>query len=76
MEIYTDPEPYFRAVSDPSNVIQTITLISDNLVAVNYKKHDDYAEVMQNTNPIIAAYTTAIARLKLYSYIEKHQDRV
>jgi len=57
-------------------VIQAITLISDNLVAVNYKKHDDYAEVMQNTNPIIAAYTTAIARLKLYSYIERLQDRV
>jgi len=31
---------------------------------------------MANTNPVIAAYTTAHARLKLYSYIEKLNDRV
>jgi len=51
-------------------------MISDSLVQVVYKKEDDHAEVMQNTNPVIAAYTTAIARLKLYTYIEQLQDRV
>jgi len=63
-------------VSDPTNVVQEITMISDSLVQVVYKKEDDHVDVMQNTNPVIAAYTTAIARQKLYSYIEQLQDRV
>jgi len=63
-------------VSDPTNVVQEITMISDSLVQVVYKKEDDHADVMQNTNPVIAAYTTPIARLKLNSYIEQLQDRV
>jgi len=46
------------------------------MVSGNYKKDDDYVEVMQNTNPIILAYTTAIVRLKLYSYLEQLQDSV
>ena len=32
---------------------------------------DDFVDVQQNTNPIIAAVCTAHARLKLYSYIER-----
>lgn len=46
------------------------------MVSVTFKKEEDYAEVMQNTNPVIAAYTTAIARLKLNEYIQQLGDRV
>lgn len=76
VQYFTNPTEYFEVVFDPSNVIQEIALISDNLVSVTYKKEDEFAEVMQNTNPVIAAYTTAIARLKLYEYIEFLQYRV
>lgn len=75
--MYTvEPWEYFSAIADPTNDVQDVTMISDLLVSIGYKKHDDHAEVMQNTNPVIAAYTTAIARLKLYSYIETLQERV
>lgn len=46
------------------------------MVAVNYELYDEFVEVLANTNTVIAAYTTAQARLKLYSYIEQLQDRV
>jgi len=51
-------------------------MINEYLISVNFKKELDYVEVMQYSNPIIASFTTAIARLKLYSYIEKLQNRV
>lgn len=73
---FTEPYQYFDVTLDPANIITDVLIISDALVAVTHKKEDDFAEVMQNTNPVIAAYTTAIARLKLYSYIKELQDRV
>jgi len=56
--------------------IQNVWLISDKMIAVTYVQKDEFVEVMANTNPVIAAYTTAHARLKLYSYIEKLNERV
>ena len=51
-------------------------IVNDKMVAVTYELQDDFVEVLANTNAVIAAYTTAQARLKLYSYIEELQDRV
>lgn len=46
------------------------------MVSVNYDLRDEFVESLGNTNTVIAAYTTAQARLKLYSYIEQLQERV
>src|SRR5262249_47508012 len=43
---------------------------------VQYKCVDEFVESAPNTCPFIAAYTTAFARLKLYSYLEKLGERV
>uniref|UniRef100_A0A915IY92 Uncharacterized protein n=1 Tax=Romanomermis culicivorax TaxID=13658 RepID=A0A915IY92_ROMCU len=40
-----------------------VRLINEQLVSTTYCQHDDFAEVMGNTNAVIAAYTTAQARL-------------
>jgi len=60
----------------PEVDIHNIWLVSDKMIAVTFAQKDDFVEVMANTNPVIAAYTTAHAHLKLYSYIEKLNDRV
>jgi len=75
-EYFRDPVPFFNVITDKTNIIHDITLINEYLVSVSYKKEEEYVDVMQYSNPVIAAYTTAIARLKLYSYIEQLQDRV
>lgn len=54
---------------NPENEVHNIWPINEKVIAVTYKKKEDYIEVMANTNPVIAAYTTAHARLKLYSCI-------
>lgn len=72
----TDPEKYFRLITDQTNVIHSIVFVTETMVAVQYTKEDDFVEVMGNTNVVLAAYTTANARLRLYSYIEKLDRRV
>jgi len=75
LEYFADPHAYFKLVFDPSVIVTSIAMISENLIGVTYKRHDDFVEVMNNTNPVIAAYTTVHARLKLYEYIEKLGNR-
>lgn len=60
---------------DPAVNAKTVRIVNDKMVSVNYDMHDEFVQVLGNTNTVIAAYTTAQARLKLYSYIEKLQDR-
>ena len=43
---------------------------------MTYQKVDDFVEDLASTNCIIAAWVTAQARLKLYSYLEPLDDRV
>lgn len=75
-EYFSDPAAYFELVFDPRVSVKNVRIINDNLVAVTYQYGDDFVEVLSNTNPVIAAFTTAQARLKLYSYIEQLQERV
>lgn len=74
--IFKDPIQYFKHVYDPTNLIHSIVFINENLVQVTFSKKEEFVDVQSNTNPVIAAYTTAQARLKLYSYIEKLGNRV
>lgn len=75
-EYFTNPAAYFNLVFDRRMVVKNVQIVNENMVAVTYEQGEDFVDVLPNTNPVIAAYTTAQARLKLYSYIEKLQDRV
>jgi len=46
------------------------------MVAVNFKTSETFREANPNTSVVIACFVTANARLRLYSYIEKLQERV
>lgn len=63
-------------VFDPSTIPKSVRIVNEKMVSLNYDTQDEYVQVLGNTNTVIAAYTTAQARLKLYSYIEKLQERV
>jgi hypothetical protein len=54
----------------------SICFVSEDMVKVQWKHSDEFVEASSNTNPFIAAYTTAQARLKLYSYLEQLGERV
>ena len=61
---------------DGANVINSVNIVSDNMASVSYSKTDAYVDDLPNTNPIIATWVTAQARLKLYTYLEKLQEKV
>ena len=50
--------------------------ISKWLIAVHYENTEEFVETSENTNVVIAAFTTANARLKLYGVLEQLDHRV
>jgi len=60
----------------PEIEVHNIWLVNEKMIGVTFANKSEYVEIMANTNPVIAAYTTAHARLKLYSYIEQLNERV
>ena len=45
------------------------------MVEMRWKYKEQFVEASQKTNVIVAAYTTALARLKLYGYLERLGER-
>lgn len=74
-EYFTEPAEYFDLVFDQRISVKNVRVVNENLVAVTYVQEEDFVDVLTNTNPVIAAYTTAQARLKLYSYITQLNER-
>ncbi|MCP4458015.1 MAG: hypothetical protein GY816_08330, partial [Cytophagales bacterium] len=72
----TKPEEYFKLVLDPGNEVINMQAISDEMVCITHRKVEGFEEVTMSTNPVIAAYTTSQARLKLYDCLELLQERV
>ena len=57
--------------------IHAIMDMTSEMILVTYSaEEEEFEDVSSNTNVVIAAFTTSLARLKLYSYMEKLGDRV
>ena len=50
--------------------------MNDDTVEVQYKNTEEFAEQNNKVNVVIAAFTTAYARLKLYDLLDLLQERV
>lgn len=75
-EYFTDPVKYFDIVFNNAFVIKSIRIVNDQMLCVKYTSRDEHVEDLHTTSPIIAAWVTAQARLKLYSYLETLQRNV
>ena len=62
-------------MTSDSQTIKNVRFVSDEMVHMDWCYHDDFVEVSGRTNVVIAAYTTAQARLKLYGYLENLNER-
>jgi hypothetical protein len=45
-------------------------IVNEEMMEMRLRHKDDFIEASERTNVVIAAYTTAQARLKLYSYLD------
>jgi hypothetical protein len=71
-------QPYdlFKALTDPAVVVNNVMPINEKCITINWEYKHEIQDSLPFTNVCIAAYTTTQARLKLYEYLEKLEERV
>ena len=67
----SQPVEYFDMLTSDQIIVMGINFVSDEMVEMRYQCKEGFVEESGKTNVVIAAYTTAQARLKLYSYLEQ-----
>ncbi|XP_066437432.1 uncharacterized protein [Eleutherodactylus coqui] len=73
--IVTDPDKLFEYVFLPQYEISGLNFIDDETANVTWKYAKEHHTVNKNTNIFIACFTTAYARLELYSLLDRLQER-
>ncbi|KAL5010933.1 hypothetical protein ScPMuIL_013238 [Solemya velum] len=72
----TDPDKFFDFMTSDQQEIKSVRFVNDESVQIDWAYEDNFMESSCRTNVVIAAYTTAQARLKLYSYLQPLGRRV
>ncbi|XP_046382273.1 uncharacterized protein LOC124153218 [Ischnura elegans] len=62
-------------LSDPSVEVQRLVHVNEETLCAHWSETDEAVSPSPSNNIVIACYTTAHARLELYSYLEKLQRR-
>ena len=75
-KIISGPADYFDLLSSDQIKVTDANFINDELIEVHFENVDEFVEADGKTNVVIAAFTTAHARLKLYSVLEQLDRRV
>lgn len=72
----TSPAELYNIMEDQGNNIHDIRIITEDVVEVDTTKAEEEVIPSSKTNIFIASFTTAWARLELYSYLDKLKERV
>ena len=72
----SDPVEYIDMMTNDTLEVTDLLYVNDEFVALRWITKNEFVEPLPNTNIVLAAYTTAHARLKLYSLLEQLQERV
>jgi len=75
IEYVSDPSVYFDLLTSDQQEVSGVNFVTDEVVEMRWKNKNEFVEASGRTNVVLAAYTTAQARLKLYSYLEKLEKR-
>ena len=71
-----DCATYIDMMTSDNLVVSDLMYVNEEFIALTYNHKDEFVETLPNTNVVLAAFTTAHARLKLYTLLESLQDRV
>ena len=75
-EMVREPCRFFELLYGDTYEVCDARMVSENMVEVQYKNIEEFAEQNNKVNVVIAAFTTAYARLKLYDLLDLLQERV
>ena len=71
-----DPQVFFDHLTSDEITVLDADLVSDEILEIRYEYSDKFVQPDPNTNVVIAAFTTAYARLQLYDELDMLQERV
>ena len=72
----TEPKELFEYLDSDQYEVSEARMVNDETVEIQYKNKDEFVEEKDKVNIVIAAFTTAYARLKLYDLLDLLQERV
>ena len=75
-EEVTEPKDLYAYLDSDQYVVKDAQMINDETVEIQYIEKEGFAEENDKVNIVIAAFTTAYARLKLYDLLDLLQEQV
>lgn len=75
-EYISEPQKFFKLLSDPTVIVNDAILISDEMIQVEYEKECLFVDNTKHSSQFIASFTSSYARLELYKILEKLNERV
>ena len=72
----TEPKELFKMLYSSEFEVSDARLVNDETVEVHYRNIGEFEEQNNKVNIVIAAFTTAYARLKLYDLLDQLQEQV
>lgn len=73
--VVKESKDLYELLTSSSLVVNYIQEIDDDVLLVNWEYREEAVDQLSSVNVVLAAYVTALARLKLYSYLEPLGDR-
>ena len=71
-----EPKRFFELLYSDEFEVSDARIVNDETVEVHYRSVEEFAQQNDKVNVVIAAFTTAYARLKLYDLLDLLQERV
>ena len=72
----TEPKKFYAYLDSDQYVVKDVQLVNGETVEIQYLEKEEFVEENNKVNIVIAAFTTAYARLKLYDLLDLLQERV
>ena len=69
-------EGLLKLMNSDEKEVFSLVHANDEALYASWRLRDDAQQSCSTSNVVLASYTTAMTRLKLYSYMEKLQDRL
>ena len=76
VDMVYEPKRFFELLYADEFEVTDARIVNDNAIEVHYKCVDEFVQQNNKVNVVVAAFTTAYARLKLYDLLDLLQERV
>ena len=73
---FSEPSKFYQLLQDNEQKLHSIRIVNDHMIEVVHNYEDDATPSQTNINIFVAAFTTCLARLKLYRALDCLKENV